>query len=221
MWEKDLTYGYKLECNTRSIITRQELNGFRLDMTKHKELMKFLDIQQAEIRDKIDVIIPPEQFEMKTRSYWIVVVPPTIYDPEPQLFTFPTKTGAKAAGFSESEIRPGPWKVKTVRFNPGSRAQIAEFLTNKYKWKPTVFTENGNPSLSEEVMEDMDYPEAELFCDYLTLQKRMSQVESWLQFMVGDRVHGSVYTVGTATYRMSHKDPNVSQVTAKRKKIWI
>lgn len=54
---------------------------------------------------------------------------------------------------------------------------------------------------------------ATLIRDYLLLQKRVAQIESWLQAVGKDgRVHGRVITNGTVTGRMSHSSPNMAQI---------
>ena len=54
---------------------------------------------------------------------------------------------------------------------------------------------------------------ATLIRDYLMLQKRVAQIESWLEAMKDDgRVHGKVITNGAVTGRMTHSSPNMAQV---------
>jgi DNA polymerase I-like protein with 3'-5' exonuclease and polymerase domains len=56
-------------------------------------------------------------------------------------------------------------------------------------------------------------PEALLIAEYLTLQKRIAQIKSWLKNIDDeDRVHGFVNTNGTITGRMTHREPNLAQV---------
>lgn len=54
---------------------------------------------------------------------------------------------------------------------------------------------------------------AELIRDYLMLNKRISQIESWLEAVGKDgRVHGKVITNGAVTGRMTHSSPNMAQI---------
>jgi DNA polymerase-1 len=54
---------------------------------------------------------------------------------------------------------------------------------------------------------------AGLVKDYLLLQKRVSQVESWVERVKPDgRVHGRMITNGAITGRGTHMDPNLGQV---------
>ena len=103
-------------------------------------------------------------------------------------------------------------KDEIVTFNPGSRKQIGEKL-QELGWKPKKFTETGQPIVDEVVLMDVDLPEAKTIAQYLLLQKRIAQVESWLEAMGSDgRVHGRVITNGAVTGRMTHSKPNMAQI---------
>ena len=103
-------------------------------------------------------------------------------------------------------------KDEVVTFNPGSRKQIGEKL-QELGWKPKKFTETGQPIVDEVVLMDVDIPEAKVIAQYLLLQKRIAQVESWLEAMGSDgRVHGRVITNGAVTGRMTHSKPNMAQI---------
>ena len=97
-------------------------------------------------------------------------------------------------------------------FNPGSRKQIAERLIEK-GWKPSKLTEKGSIIVDETTLEGIDIPEAKAIAEYLMLQKRIAQVESWIDAIQTDgRVHGQVITNGAVTGRMTHHSPNMAQV---------
>lgn len=105
-----------------------------------------------------------------------------------------------------------PIKDSVVTFNPGSRKQIGEKLI-ELGWKPKQFTETGQPIVDEGVLSKLDIPEAKLIADYLMLQKRVAQIESWLEAVKDDgRVHGKVITNGAVTGRMTHSSPNMAQI---------
>jgi len=105
-------------------------------------------------------------------------------------------------------------KVKYIPFNIGSRKQIAERLINK-GWKPTLKTEKGNVIVNEEVLNNIDMKEAQMFSRYLLLQKRVSQIKSWIELCDdNNKVHGRVMTLKTVTGRMAHNSPNLAQVPA-------
>jgi len=97
-------------------------------------------------------------------------------------------------------------------FNPASRQQISKRLQG-IGWKPKKYTEKGSVIVDESVLRGVNIPEAKLICEYLLLQKRLSQVTSWIE-AVSDkhRVHGKVITNGAVTGRMTHHSPNLAQI---------
>lgn len=120
---------------------------------------------------------------------------------------FPTKTIRRVSEKTGKELTP-----KVEPFNPGSRKQIGERLIEK-GWKPEKFTETGQPIVDEGMLEGLDFPEAKAIAEYLLLQKRIAQIDSWLKTVGKDgRVHGKVITNGAVTGRMTHHSPNMAQV---------
>jgi DNA polymerase I-like protein with 3'-5' exonuclease and polymerase domains len=103
-------------------------------------------------------------------------------------------------------------KDSVVTFNPGSRQQIGERL-KELGWKPKEFTETGIPKIDETVLAGIKIPEAQVIAEYLMLNKRISQIESWMEAVGKDgRVHGKVITNGAVTGRMTHSSPNMAQI---------
>jgi DNA polymerase-1 len=111
-------------------------------------------------------------------------------------------------------------KVKYEEFNPGSRPQIVKFLCEKYNWKPTVFTDKGNPSLDDDVLQSLSYPEAKIFAEYFEVGKLLGMLStgenSWLKFVRNGRLHGRVITVGAITRRCTHSSPNLANIPSTR-----
>ena len=104
-------------------------------------------------------------------------------------------------------------KDKVHVFNVGSRQQVAERLTAKGAvWKELTAT--GKPVVDEKTLkENYHVPESAQVLEYLLLQKRYAQVNSWLEHVQEDgRVHGRVITNGAVTGRMTHQSPNMAQV---------
>jgi DNA polymerase-1 len=105
-------------------------------------------------------------------------------------------------------------KDKVEVFNPASRQQIGKRLIEK-GWKPKNFTPTGHPIVDEGALKDVDIPEAQKIAQYLLLQKRVSQVKSWLDVVEDDgKVHGRVITLKAISGRMAHNSPNMAQVPA-------
>jgi len=109
-----------------------------------------------------------------------------------------------------------PIKDCVDTFNPGSRKQIGEKLM-ELGWKPKDFTEKGQPIVDETVLANVKIPEAQMIAEYLMLQKRVAQIESWLEAVGKDgRVHGKVITNGAVSGRATHSSPNMAQIPATR-----
>ena len=105
-------------------------------------------------------------------------------------------------------------KDKVEVFNVGSRQQIAKRLSELGVVFSKV-TDKGNPIVDEAVLDTIDLPEAKAVSEYLMLQKRYAQVNSWLGHVKDDgRVHGRVISNGAVTGRMTHQSPNMAQVPA-------
>ena len=106
-------------------------------------------------------------------------------------------------------------KDKVTVFNVGSRQQVAGRLTSKGAvW--SELTATGKPVVDEKTLKENSHvPEAEKVLEYLLLQKRHAQVNSWLDHVEEDgRVHGRVISNGAVTGRMTHQSPNMAQVPA-------
>lgn len=97
-------------------------------------------------------------------------------------------------------------------FNVGSRQQIAKRLQS-LGWVPKHFTETGEVKVDESILGDVAIPEAKRISEYLLLQKRISQVESWIDAVDDkNRIHGSIITNGAISGRATHHSPNIAQV---------
>jgi DNA polymerase I-like protein with 3'-5' exonuclease and polymerase domains len=121
--------------------------------------------------------------------------------------------------FVDSYVTPAKklQRTKTTPFNPGSRAHAARALGIKYGWKPTEFTDTGEPKVDEEVLAGLEWPEAKLILNYLTIQKQLGQLsegaKNWLQAVKEDgRIHAFINHCGAVTARCTHSGPNLAQV---------
>jgi DNA polymerase-1 len=117
------------------------------------------------------------------------------------------------------------WSEKTGKrlkdsvevFNVGSRQQVAKRLEERGAvWKRT--TPTGKPMVDEKALEENDHlPEAAMVLEYMTLQKRLGMLQSWIDNYEEDgRIHGRVNTCGAVTGRMTHSSPNLAQVPSGR-----
>jgi hypothetical protein len=107
-----------------------------------------------------------------------------------------------------------------VTFNPSSRQHIAKRLKELYGWKPTEFTDNGQPKIDETVLSRMDNPHAKLLAESFLIEKRIGQIaegaNGWLRLVVDGKLHGRVNPNGAVTGRATHSSPNMAQVPSTR-----
>ena len=184
-------YSLRLEHDIRSIVSKQEKNGFYLDQQKAMELRAKLEDQAEDIEKNVHKTFPPLKREEE----------------------FVPKVNNKTRGYEKGV----PFtKVSYEEFNLASRKQIAERLM-MLGWKPNKFTDKNSPIVDEGVLSKItNIPEAKLIAKYLLLKKRTSQISSWLDEVSNTtgRVHGRVLTLRCVSGRMSHNSPNMAQVPA-------
>lgn len=193
----------RLEHDTAVLIHLQERFGFKFDHDRAADLERVLRGRKAELEDHLREIFPPWEEPVRKGGVPYVFVPKRDN----------AKLGYKAG--------VGVPKFRTVSFNPGSRDHIANRLKALYDWQPVEFTDTGKPKVDETTLGGLDFPEAKMLVEYLTVDKRLGQLaegsQAWLK-RVGpdDRIHGRVNTLGAVTRRMTHSYPNMAQVPAVR-----
>ena len=186
----DFGKSIELEHKVAHIIQKQHEKGFMIDVVGAHMLQAKFKEDMNTLQDKVRKTFPPLKIETE----------------------FIPKSNNKTRGY----VKGVPFtKVKFKEFNLGSRQQIAERLV-MLGWKPKKKTDKGHIIVDEKVLSEIkNIPEAELIKKFLTLQKRIAQVSSWIEATREDgRVHGKVITNGTVTGRMSHQSPNMAQVPA-------
>ena len=185
----------KLEHDFALAINKQVRAGFPFDVDACLDLVDVLRAKKDELHAKVMEVFPP----IKQES------------------VFMPKVNNKSRGY----IKGKPFnKVTYHQFNPGSRPQIVSRLKNKYGWVPEELTDKGNPILDDEVLSALDYPEAKVLGEYLTIKKRLGQIadgeKAWLKYVNNQDscMHGEVVTNGCITGRCAHRNPNMGQVPA-------
>ena len=193
----------RIEHEISRIIAQQENNGFLFDLMKADLLLGKLKEKINEIEQKVkERFIPLPTF--------VKIIKPR-YRKDGSLST----VGLNSLGEGWVNVKGDFSLIEMKEFNLGSRQQIARYL-QYFGWEPKKFTDKGHVIVDEKVLEGItDIPEAELIKEFLLLQKRIAQVESWVEAVADDgRVHGRVITNGAITGRMSHQSPNMAQVPA-------
>lgn len=109
--------------------------------------------------------------------------------------------------------------IQKKDFNPGSRDNIVDRFTTVYAWEPLDFTENGAPSVDDNVLTNLskDIPIAKDLAEIFYLKKRLGQAktgaQAWLNHVKEDGgIHHRLNVGGTISGRCSHSFPNIAQV---------
>lgn len=200
----------------------QEQHGFRFDREAAVKLYGTLSERRALIERELQAGFSGWSEETKTPEHWVLWHDSQFTGGAVEVIRTPLKSHAdterKKLGLKakDCEITPGPMKVKLTAFNPGSHDHIATFLIEKYGWKPTEFGDNGKPSATEEILSQLKYPEIPKILEYLLVEKRIGQLaegdKAWLRLEKNGRIHGRVMTNGAVSTRVTHSNPNMSQI---------
>ena len=196
----------KLEHRVQDITQQQVRNGWLLDSRRAAELV-------ATLREKLNNLEDSVQRAFRPLPTFVKEIKPKVKKDGAI-----SVVGLKFLGDSWETVG-GPFsRVDYPEFNLGSRQHIGSYLQH-YGWKPCKFTDTGQAMVDEKGLEGIkDIPQATLISEYLMVQKRIAQVQSWLDAVDDDtgRVHGKVNTNGAVTGRMTHAKPNLAQVPASR-----
>lgn len=200
LWQHIVKQNYaesalKLEHDFALAINKQIRAGFPFDVDACLDLVDDLRAKQAKLEIHLKELFPPIKHEQ-------VFIP---------------KVNNKNRGYIKGE----PFtKVSYEEFNPGSRQQIVDRLHKKYNWVPEKTTEKGNPTLDDDIISALPYPEAQPLAEYMLIKKRLGQIadgrNAWLKLVNNDDlcVHGDLVTNGCITGRCAHRNPNMGQVPA-------
>ena len=192
-----------LETQVQAIISRQIESGWLLDQESAFVLLAELKEKKYDLEEKVHETFKP--------------LPTFIKEVTPKVKKDGTYSivGLKFLGDFWTTAVASFSRIDYPEFNLGSRQQIGRYL-QYFGWKPETFTEKGHPIVDESVLRDVKgIPEAELIGEYLMVQKRIAQIQSWIDAVKDDgRVHGYVNANGAVTGRMTHSSPNMGQVPA-------
>jgi len=202
-----------LEHKVMTILCEQREHGFLLDERYASELVASLEDKLTDTIKSVRKIFKPKVEVYTLRA---------MYNNDGKLSKFASSRELKKkVRLNDDEYKEISKKKKIERsieteFNLGSRKQIGEYLKD-FGWKPKKFTPTKQPIVDESTLKNIkNIPQAQLIAEYLMLQKRIAQINSWLKELKDSRVHGFVNHNGTITGRMTHSNPNTAQLPSVR-----
>lgn len=184
-----------LELNVARIVSRQERRGIRFDHLAAADLHGKLVDEKTGMMKELREAFPS----------WT------------EISTFIPKKNNKPRGY----VVGVPFEKRTeVEFTATNRFHIAKVLREKHGWEPTEFNDDGTPTLDEETLALLPFPEVPLIARALRVEKLLGYLatgnKAWMKLMRAEHeyyvLHGSVNTLGAASRRMTHSDPNLGQV---------
>ena len=194
----------QMEHRVRAVMNDVEDHGFYLDQPTSAGLVARLssevyDIEAEVLADLPDIPKPKRLVTPKYKKDGTLSTVGLRHLTDPAVCSGGPGTGQHTA-------------IEWQTFNLASRKQIGERLIRQ-GWKPKKKTENGQPIVDEAVLSEIDLPLAKKIARYLLLQKRVTQITSWMEKVNDDsRVRASYMTLRAVTHRMSCTKPNLQQV---------
>jgi DNA polymerase I-like protein with 3'-5' exonuclease and polymerase domains len=181
-----------LEHDVATILTEQELHGWRFDEGAAWQL-------ECTLRTEL------EGLERVLRDRH-----PFVRGSE-----FTPKRPNRTQGYVQ-----GATFTRLKEFNPTSRDHIAWILQTHYGWSPSTMTQTGKPMIDEVILKEIDNDFAQMCFRCLDLTKKLGLlsegVNAWLKLSRNSRIHHHC-SVATVTHRCAHRKPNLGQVPSEEK----
>ena len=114
-------------------------------------------------------------------------------------------------------------EVQHVKLSVGSRQDVVRYLKGTHSWVPQQFTKTGQPMVSDEVLRELPYPEAQTLANYFKTVKILGYLNGeptktgrgggWLHHVTGEgKLHAKFIPLTAVTGRPSCVSPNLQQV---------
>lgn len=186
---------HELDNGFQHLMARQERQGFVFNEAAAIDLYGGLQQNLVQLEGELKTIFPP--FFAKGKRF----VP---------------KRDNKKSGYTANAPLT---KVELTEFNPGSRDHIQARLQAVYGWEPVEFGANGKATADESTLSGLPYPAVPKLMDYLVTAKTAGALgngnKAWLKLVKDDgRVHGRINAMGAVTWRCTHSNPNMGQVSS-------
>lgn len=196
VWEIEHPFAWHLEHSRK---------GFYFDKEKGEALERELSTKRSVIAGQLREAFPDRVEEMKTPQYY--------EDPMGNRYERKKDAPSKV----RKDLKDGPPKLKYHPFNPSSNIQIEQRFNDKYGWRAGSRTATGDPEITEQVLETLDFDEARLLLELRVLDDRLEKLTKgrhpYLALLgSGQRIRGGIDPLGTLTARCTHMRPNLAQV---------
>jgi hypothetical protein len=191
------------------LMYRQEEYGVGLDEEAATALMAELSQRRADLTNQLQTTFPPVEVPDGKPKQW-----------KKNMTCRKFKPGEE--GYFEPRVK-GTWhqKTKLEEFNPASTQHIAKRLIDLHGWEPDAFTPGGQAQVTDTILRDLPWTEAQQCADYQIVKKALAYISegktAWLKLVKHGRLHGRVLPTGAVTNRASHSNPNLANVPSKGK----
>ena len=176
-----------LEHDVATILTKQELHGWRFDVDAAWQLASSL---RSELEKTCQLLRNKHPFVKGSE--------------------FTPKRNNKTSGYVE-----GCTFTKLKELNPTSRDHISWILQTFHGWNPTEMSPTGKPIIDEVILKDIGTEIALAFLKCLDITKKLGMISegtnAWLKLCTSaNRIHHHC-SVATNTHRCAHRKPNLAQ----------
>lgn len=215
----------KIEHLSQHILEEQKELGFALDVPKAHQLFAMLKDKERQLDSIIKKVTPDKPISGGTIS------------PKIKKDGTISKVGLKFLYNDWTNVAGVFTRIDWQEFNLKSPKQKVSRL--KGYWKPTYRTQSYKDLYAKrkvgEITKELFYereqymwklsednlntifdsapPELKLLGEYAMVSSRTKEVEGWLDALGSDdRVHGTCFSTGAVTHRMSHNKPNMANI---------
>lgn len=203
-WEQYWEQAYRLECNVAAAIRDQEINGWKFDTSAAEALVQSLNDKIQTTDERLSHLILPKVEPYGTGAK----INPFTAAGKPSVRCEQFKEASRREGLPDPVVEGSFCRINVLYPDLGSRKQMVELLQN-YGWKPTEYTDKGNPKLTEDTVVDNLGEEGRLLMDRFVAVTRRGQVTGWLEKVREDgRIPAGAFPNATPTARMRHRTVN-------------
>lgn len=197
-----------LEHRVAVIIARQKKRGFYFDIPGAFALQARLNADKERYEEPIRKLFPPELVEINRYQRKFKQDGTDTHHYLRHLGQYPEVRDTDDGYYAVYDYQ---------EFNIASPNQRLRKLLS-LGFVPTKFTKTGGPSVDEESLvefaKESGYKEAQAIADWLVAFGRANMVGTWLDNVHYDdsRMHGSVFSCGANSRRMTHAGPNTANI---------